>query len=313
MFNKILIKIIIISFITLFAQYGYTKRISSEEHATKKGDIAASLKDKKNDELLTLINSGDPHVAGVAADILGKRKDISVVPVLLKLLKEEDRITRSAASIALGNIGSKKAVKPLMDLIKGSKVKAEKISPLIALCKIGDPTTFDFVESEASHFLNQSRIYDSSVGKLQDVYIEMRTNRLNVEQKLKVLIEMLKGEKTSKIAGDELIKLGEIAIPEIINVLKDKKNHFSSRYQAIWCLARIKDKRRVDPLIGILLDDTETDRLRYRAAYVLGISKDKKAIPALKQTIEKWKPSSDTGIYNVSEAARKALKEIEKQ
>ncbi|MGB2629776.1 MAG: HEAT repeat domain-containing protein [Candidatus Omnitrophota bacterium] len=54
--------------------------------------------------------------------ILIDRKDKRVVSILIKRLKSWNRQTRVGAMRALGDIGDKRSIKPLMDIVKKSKI-----------------------------------------------------------------------------------------------------------------------------------------------------------------------------------------------
>lgn len=60
----------------------------------------------------------NPINADIAADILGERKEKSAVPILLIGLQSPLGMTKWRAMHTLGEIGDKRAIKPLMSIVK---------------------------------------------------------------------------------------------------------------------------------------------------------------------------------------------------
>ena len=113
-------------------------------------------------------------------------------------------------------------------------------------------------------------------------------------------------------ALNTLIKIGEPAVPALIEVLQDKGNPFTRRWEAAKALGAIKDERAAEPLIKAMSDENEV--VRRVTAEALGKLGDKKAIPVLKETLKdpKYYYDERTGInrYYTRESAAEALEKL---
>lgn len=326
------IKLILAGFIaiSLISSFSYTKSLSDEQIKQIREEeqrIKEAIKDKSNKELILLISSNDSMRARMASQILADRKDSSAVPGLIKLLKSEKRNIKQLASIPLGEIGDVRAVDALMEVFNKAEIKAYRIIPLTALCKIDDPRSYSLIESNIDDISSDLILNDPSarsLGLLQDAYIEMKLRELNEEDKIEKLINILKNKRMDLVITGKIVKFGKAIIPDLIQVVKDKHNNYSARNTALTCIGGIRDDRWVLPLTEILIDETEDDKLRDFTARLLGMSKDKRAIPVLEKVIKAWQPKAEdknvvitkTGekkyLYNVKETAEKALENINK-
>ena len=110
-----------------------------------------------------------------------------------------------------------------------------------------------------------------------------------------------------------LIKIGEPAVPALIETLQDQSNPFTRRWEAAKALGAIKDERAVEPLIKAMSDENEV--IRRVTAEALGRLGDKRAIPVLKEALKDPKYYFDkrTGKsrYYTRESAAEALEKLE--
>ncbi len=110
-----------------------------------------------------------------------------------------------------------------------------------------------------------------------------------------------------------IIKIGEPAVPALIEALQDKSNPFTRRWEAAKALGAIKDERAVEPLIKAMSDENEV--VRRVTAEALGRLGDKRAIPVLKEALKdpKYYYDKRTGInrYYTRESAAEALEKLE--
>lgn len=84
----------------------------------------------------------DPDIQVMAAQTLGRMKDIRALDVLLKALEYEDYGVRAMAAQSLGNLGDTKAVEPLILALK-DKDSEVRDRAAYALGKIGDTRAVD--------------------------------------------------------------------------------------------------------------------------------------------------------------------------
>jgi len=87
----------------------------------------------------------------------------------------------------------------------------------------------------------------------------------------------LKDPIKSEAAIDAMVAQGAASVDQLIAALRDR-NSFQN---AAWALARIKDKRAVQPLINILADDKIDLDYKMPAIYALGELCDQQAVNAL--------------------------------
>ncbi len=196
-------------------------------------------------------------------------------------------------------------------------VRTESLKILKA---IGDKKAYLLVEKEIRPI---SPVYSPDEWEFQNAYLEMKTEGLEENAELKLLIDMLKDERKSTLAREAIIIIGTSATLPLIEVLEDKKNPFISRVDALWSLKGIRDKRCVPVLIKILKDLSETDDLREFAAYTLGELRATEAIPALEEEVKMWdlkikkspkiSPAPKRYIYDVGKTAKESLERIKEK
>jgi HEAT repeat protein len=103
-------------------------------------------------------------------------------------------------------------------------------------------------------------------------------------QEIEKLINALRNENWDShiLILDELIKIGEPAVFQLIEVLKDSSQVV--RQYAIFALGEIKDRRAVEPLIEMLLNEGD-----YTAAIALEKIGDERAIKPFIEAIELYR------------------------
>ena len=101
----------------------------------------------------------------------------------------------------------------------------------------------------------------------------------------------------------------EAGLKVVIDTLNDHQQHWTIRRHAIEALGQLRDKVAVPSLIAALKD--EHPNIRVSAARALGAVGDRSALPALKQALEDNTKTKVNAPTTVSEAAAKAIDQIE--
>lgn len=195
--------------------------------------------------LQLLIWSPIPHIRGWAADALGDLGDKRAVPALGELLKDIDKSVRISAAHALSEMSDYQAPKELLDAVHDEDSTVQ-IWAAGALGNSHDPKAVEALLSATGY--NITAI--AALGSSKDLR----------------------------------------ALAPLIGILQDKKRLMNERSTAATSLGDLGDARAVDPLIGAL---NENDgQLLMTAAQALGKLHDKKAIEPLKQLIQRCESSS---------------------
>lgn len=202
--------------------------------------------------LAKTLREAHPIIRARVADILGIRKDKSVVPALLQALQGEYYTVRARTAIALGRIGDQKAIGPLMKALKDPEDDV-RIAACLGLGFFKDPSTFD----DITNIL------------LDDLKIEVRQAAAKAlgntkhPDALPYLMEALRDPywwyEREAAAGDLLAAIGnfgEMAVEPLIEALKDHEG--AVRKFAATLLGRLKDPRAIEPL-GMALYDLHHD------------------------------------------------------
>ena len=252
--------------IKAFTHDNYGVRRDAIEALTKIGSSAVdalieALKDKNEDiricATVTLGNIGDKRAVGPliktlddekrgiareAAEALGKIGSKCATETLIKILRDETRSDiHDAVAIALGKIGDKRAIRPLVHAAKTDKaVRGYAVRALgwfnnKCLIKL-------FIEAlQDDDWLARSAAAES-LGKLGDRRV------------VELLIERLEEEHFFLSLGSVVEALGELgdprAVEPLIKLLGSKDRiYLLVLYDVIDSLSKLNDKRAVEPLI----------------------------------------------------------------
>jgi len=202
--------------------------------------------------LTKTLQEAHPILRARAADVLGIRRDKSVVPALLQALNGEFYTVRARAAIALGRIGDVQAIDPLLNALKDPEDDV-RIAACLGLGFFKDPSTFDDITNVL----------------LDDLKIEVRQAAAKAlgntkhPDALPYLMEALRDPywwyEREAAAGDLLAAIenfGEMAVEPLVEALKDKEG--AVRKFAANLLGRLKDPRAIEPL-GMALYDMHHD------------------------------------------------------
>lgn len=103
--------------------------------------IMDELRELPSDILIKKLRSTHPLAATpmLSMQVLGDRRETKAVPQLIESLKSWNPDNRYQAIRALGNIGDKRAIDPLLKIVDEGELKGKKYyrSALLSLCQIG--------------------------------------------------------------------------------------------------------------------------------------------------------------------------------
>ncbi len=177
-----------------------------------------------------------------------ERKDVSG---LIEALKHKDVTVRMNAAYALGDIGAKRAVEPLIEALKD--VFGVKMAAATALGDLHDERAIEPLEAL------------KMVGGLEGNAAAVALAR--IRRDAQQLIEALEtAEFVSRLkAVKELGKLGdERAVEPLIKILTkpyyDEIERASIHYHAITALGNLGDERAIEPITRALRDNVEMVR-----------------------------------------------------
>jgi HEAT repeat protein len=180
------------------------------------------------------------------------------VPRLIEALSDKDGYIREAAANALGMIGNKSAVEPLIralqyrdeQVYEDDEDSEARMRAALALGRIGDPQAFDpLIKAISEDDMQLSWYAIEALGMLRD------------PRAIPVLITTLEHPDIDrrKSASSALVKFGDAAIMPLINIAKDTNRKW--RIFAIKALGEIGDTRAIKALNDLLNDEDETVRL----------------------------------------------------
>ena len=252
--------------------------------------------------MIKAFKDSDSGVRWRAAEALGKIGDKRAVGPLIEALKDSNWLVRDNAAEALGEIGWK------------PRNQAEKISYLIAaqkwdeLVKIGKPAVKPLIKALKDSHWNIREAAVKALGNIGD------------KRAVGPLIEALQdsdwhvceaaAKALDKINPDTWPKTEEVKklVPEFIETLMNPRTSVQATRRAAKGLGLLGDKRAVEPLIQAL--DYKNAGIRYEAVIALGKIGDKRAIKPLKKTlIGGWFNRKDSD-EDVRKAAAEALGRI---
>ena len=248
----------------------------------------AKIRYRSNTLQILIMTLGDesPVVRRTTVEALGLIGDKAAVDPLIHYLKDENSAVRWIAAKALGEIGDKAAVDPLIHALKDEN-SIVRWTATKALGKIGDKAAVD----PLIHALKDenSVIRGTAVKALGEIGDKAAVDPL---------IHALKDENSAVrwMATRALGKIGDkAAVDPLIHSLKDENSDI--RETAAGALGEIGDKAAVDPLIHALKD--ENSIVRWMAAGTLGKIGDKAALEPLVLALK----DADSGVRQTAAEA----------
>jgi HEAT repeat protein/GTPase SAR1 family protein len=211
-----------------------------------------------------------------------------IIDKLIQELQDKSVAVRKHAADTLGLLGSDKAVKPLIKLLKKEKIKSVRGYVIFALGSLGGE------QAEASLIA----LLSSNKSKYDRANAVLALRFFENEQLLKRFITLLYEDKSEYVKTSVEIILSmlknEKSITPLIELLsKDKSD--SVRWHAASVLGHIGNDRAVAPLIR-LLDEDISEFVRSKVAKALGMIGSEQAVAKLIALLDDDK-SGLRGIY----------------
>lgn len=274
--------------------------------------------------LIEVLSDENPYMREGAANALGgivaQTKDSAMVDLFIALTSDENLEIRRQALWVLLKIGDERAKDVMLDALRDEDQGVRRTAVRF-MVKYPDPRAIDalmgiFVNDEKYRNTTSqalSKIGDYSTDSLMALlkhndagvrYWSLETlYKIGNTPPVEHLIELLKDEnpRTRKLAAAILgFEGNNKAVGPLISILDEEKN-IKVKESVVRSLAKIGDKRAVEPIILLLGHDSL--QIRQRATKALGYFKDHRAVEPLIKAL------SDKGSY-VARNARESLVQI---
>jgi HEAT repeat protein len=191
-------------------------------------------------QLVSDLGSIDSAVRRAAAEALGDLGDRHTVEPVIAALQDENAEVRQAAAEALGDLGDRRAVEPLIAVLQDENAEVRQAA------------------AEALGRLDDPRAVKPLIAVLKDENAEVRQvaaralGEIGGPHAVELLITSLGNEDihVRRAATDALVEIGQFAVQPLISALGDRLS--AVREAAARALGEIGDPLVVQPLIGIL-------------------------------------------------------------
>jgi HEAT repeat protein len=223
--------------------------------------------------LVTTLNDEVAFVREWAASALSKPSDNTAIPALIKAMENDpDKSVRIKALWALGDIGDASAVPSLLRLLEQEDDRLDSI--VSALGKLGDKRAVDPLIQLLSRQLEKRRVSPDSI-------VEALGN-LRADRAAPYLTQILTRADCNRAwrisAPSALRKIGDpTAVGPLIQSLSD--DNYLVRASAIAALVHFADVRAITPIVQRLQDSDP--HVRREAAYALGVIGDSSVVRPL--------------------------------
>lgn len=194
------------------------------------------------------------------------------VDTLTGFLKDKDELLRQLSASALGEIGDRKAIKPLISCLRDNNLQI-RVSAASSLCKMGEEVVEPLLEA-----LRESRpeVREACAGALGQI-----GDKRAVEPLIKLLSD--KNFTVRKAATWALGRIDdERTLKPLLPIVEDEDP--SVREAAAWALGKKGNVEAIDSLVSLLKDDSL--EVRKAAAGSLGNIGSSRAVNALKSMLE---------------------------
>ncbi len=294
--------------------------------------LVAALKDKdeqvRRDAAAALGWLGDPRAADALLAVLPEKSMFSAAAQSLARLKEPRLFDRLIAALqddtvcspvanALGELGDPRAVEPLIDLLHRQDAQIRR-SAAFALLKLRDPraardleaalkdsdATVRRVAVDALNGLPDGLKKETLLELLHDPDIKVREEAGFYLAKMGVPDDPIERAwfAAARREWEMAFQLGQIAVEPL--VLATQTEDIEHQLGAAKTLARLGDRRAVEPLLSCLVYALAKPKVYEEAAETLGKYGDRRAVKPLQDRLQSFEPK-------VRAVAFRALNELE--
>lgn len=245
-----------------------------------RSDVTKLKARKRTDRLIILLGSREDHLRGEAAQALGALRCTAATESLLTaMVRDDNRYVRDDIVHALGQIGDARAIKPLISLLAAVAISPTDNSPCSASSVVDALARFPqavdpliFLASEGLTSLTSAKGTDESLSTVQRFALWALTKSEDPRATDFVF---------RKVFGPPP---GPFAIHSRLERVLGRDP--SNRAEIIWQLGEAKKKSAVPELIAILRNRREGKEVRNAAVVALGSIRDRAAVPALVEELE---------------------------
>ncbi len=209
-----------------------------------------------NEALWSIVTSIDSHWGACAMQVLKDLGDKAAENLIESLQGSNDLMKRQAV-IALGEIGSKKATKPLAAILaKYGEEDYELLEEVVrAIGKIKDPKSVETLP----HAIKSEPLHDDKDYRIQNLVI-FALGDIGDSRDCEPLANLLIKAQESRIrwtAAHALAKIGaaitdDKVIDLLVTVLENKREDTALRQLAAWALLQVDQDKVALPLVNYL-------------------------------------------------------------
>jgi HEAT repeat protein len=242
------------------------------------------LGDKRAFELLvTALKDRQGTVRESVASALFKLDDKRAVEFLIAALKDSDTNVRRNAVENLGEIADERAVQALIFALMDKNDSVRKTAE-DALIRKADKKVIEPVAALLAYKdMDNNNVHTDSVryaaakvlGKIPDPRA-VRPLLLAIKREKERSVRTFVEERIS----EALVNIGGTAVVPLIDSLKDEDAGI--RVQAALFLGKVKDERRIEPLLSALTNDESIDVRKAAARALIGVSDQRILRPLIK-------------------------------
>ena len=215
--------------------------------------LPAKVAAASREEIVAFLEDPEPTVRFYAVEKVGKQKNASAVPSLVKIMKNDSEwVVRRSAAEALGRIGGQEAMDALSEALLDSKLGIQYFAAM-ALGEIGAPAVGLLSQALQGQ---DARLWEYAASGLV---------RIRDQEALRQRIAILEADGSHALAAQRVV-VGDLAanpdkqaLEALLGLLQRAPAHFKT--DIIRALGAIKDERIIEPLLAIL--ESKEDGLYY--------------------------------------------------